>query len=105
METLETCAAKTGGAASFDCIPILFNSLVTGAFVFAGAITILAILYAAVRHILSGGDPKQVEGARKILTYAIIGLIVILSSFFIISLIGTITGVTCITQFGFTNCK
>ncbi len=46
-----------------------------------------------------------VEDARNTLTYAIIGLVVILLSFYIISVISDITGIGCIKQFGFGNCR
>ncbi len=103
--SLEECAKATGGAASFDCVPILFQNIVQGALILAGATALFFILFAGIRFILSGGDPKQVEAARHTLTYAIIGLVLIFSSFFIINVIAYITGVDCITMFGFTNCK
>lgn len=90
--------------ATLDCIPAVFQNIIFGAFLFAGIITVILIIYSGIRFITSGGDPKQVEGARKTLTYAIIGFIVILLSFAILNLISTITGVNCIKFFGFKNC-
>lgn len=93
-----------GDVATLDCIPAVVHNIILGAFLFAGIVAVVLIIYSGIRFILSGGDPKQVEGARKTMTYAIIGFIVILLSFAILNLIKTVTGVNCIRFFGFTNC-
>jgi len=92
------------GIVTFDCIGPLLQTAVSWIFTFAGIIAFLFIIYAGIRFITSGGDAKQVESARKILTYAIIGLLIILSAFFIINIIADFTGVTCIKMFGFNSC-
>lgn len=97
--TWEKCAPE--GVAQLSCATVVFQSLVFWALVFAGIVALFFIIFAGIRFIISGGDPKQVEGARKTLTYAIIGLVIILLSFFIVSLIGRLTG-TCLSKFGFT---
>ena len=91
--------------ATLDCIPAVVQNVIYAAFLFAGIVAVILIIYSGIKFILSGGDPKQVEGARKTMTYAIIGFIVILLSFAILNLISTITGVDCIKFFGFQNCK
>ena len=60
-----------------------------------GAVLTVAILLAffflligGIKWIMSGGDKKQLENAQKTIQYALIGLIVVLLSFFIINLIG-----------------
>lgn len=92
------------GVATLDCIPAVVQNVIFAAFIFAGIIALILIIYSGIKFILSGGDAKQVEGARKTLTYAIIGFILILLSFAILNLISTVTGVSCIQLFGFTNC-
>lgn len=93
-----------GKAASLECIPVVFKNVVFAALLFAGVVAVFLIIYSGIKFITSGGDPKQVEGARHTMTYAIIGLVVILLSFFIINLIANITGATCILNFGFGTC-
>jgi len=46
------------------------------------------VLFGGLRWILSQGDKKQLEQAQKTILYAVIGLIVVLLSFFILNLIG-----------------
>lgn len=93
------------GAATISCIPILLGNLIKAAYVFAGITAVFFILFAGFRYMTSGGDPKQAGAAQQTLTYAIIGLIVVILSFLVIELIATITGVTCILQIGFNQCN
>ncbi len=72
---------------------------------FGGVIALIVIIYSGIKLISSGGEAKQVEGARQTLTYGIIGLLVIFFSFLILNIISAITGVSCITSFGLSNCK
>lgn len=88
------------GVATLRCLPVVFSNLVSGALIFVGSVAVLLIIYAGSRFVMSGGDPKRVEEARKILTFAIIGLVIVLSSFAIMYFISYATGVKCITSFG-----
>ena|SRR3989304_9560174 len=94
------------GIATLDCIPLLIQNLVYWAIRFAGVVALFLLIFAGIKFISSGGDPKSVDSAKKTATYALIGLILVFLSFFIIQLIGQITGLTpgCINNFGFTNC-
>ena len=87
------------------CIPALFSTVVFYAFLFAGTLAVVLIIWGGIRYIRSGGDPKQTQGARQTLTYALLGLILILSSVLLINIISYVTGVGCIRNFGFTSCK
>ncbi len=100
-----TSCLKNGTVATFDCIPYLFQTLLNFIFGIAGIAAVFFVLLAGFKFVTSGGDAKQVEGARKTLTYAIIGLIVVLLSYAIINFIGQATGVTCILDFGLSICK
>ena len=93
------------GVATLGCIPVIFHNLVNWALILAGTTAVFFIIFSGVKFITSGGDPKQVEGARKTATWAIVGLVIILFSFGIINVIAGITGVSCIKEFGFGNCQ
>lgn len=96
------CAFK--GVATVSCIPLLVGHLVNFALTAAGAVAVFFIVWGGFKFIRSGGDPKQVEGARQSITYAIIGLVVVLLAYFFIYFISVITGVECIRVFGFSQC-
>lgn len=88
------------GVATLRCIPVLFNNVIRGALSFVGITALFFIVYAGFSFVNSGGDPKKVQGARQIMTYAIIGLIIVLLSFAILFFIGWTTGsYDCITSF------
>ncbi len=90
---------------TLNCIPIVFNNIVDWAFVLSGITALAFIIMSGYKFITSGGDPKQLEGAKKTLTMAIVGLLVIAFSYLILNLIAFTTGTSCITKFGFTNCQ
>lgn len=100
------CVQNEGGAqvATLQCIPIVFSNIVKAALEFVGAVAVILLVYAGIRFITSGGDPKQVQAARQIITYAIIGLVLVLGSFGIIYFIAYLTGATCIETLSFTSC-
>lgn len=92
------------GVATLNCIPIVFQNIVNWALIFAGVAALFLIIYSGIKYIRSGGEQEQIKSARETLTYALVGLVVILLSFFIINVISDITQVPCIKQFGFGNC-
>lgn len=92
---------------TLNCVPVLVQDLIFWALTFAGIIALALIIFSGIKFITSGGDPKQVEGARKTLTFAVAGLILILISFAILIFLARITGVECLTGFpqkGFKAC-
>lgn len=88
------------GVASLRCLPALFANVINGLFLFAGIIAVIMIIISGYRLIFSGGEAKKFDEARKTLTYAIGGLILVFCAYFILSLIATITGVSCILTIG-----
>lgn len=90
--------------ASINCVFVLYSKILDAAFLFAGAVAVVFIIIAGYKFIRSGGDPKQVEGARKTMTFSIIGLLLLLFSFAIINFVADFTGTSCIKVFGFDSC-
>jgi hypothetical protein len=97
------CVDPDTKVATLKCIPVVFGNLISAALEFVGTVAVFLIVYAGITFVRSGGDPKQVAAAQKIVTYAIIGLVVVLSSFAIIYFISYTTGVKCITNLAL-NC-
>jgi hypothetical protein len=93
-----------GQVATIGCVPYIFESLIYWALVFAGIVALIFIILGGIKLITSSGDSKQVDGARKTITWAIIGLTLVLMSFAIVRFVSAITGVRCITEFGFNIC-
>lgn len=113
IKGLENCLQdvidpKTGGVtgqvATLSCIPAVFFNLLTALLMFVGTFALFLFIISGYKYLFSGGDPKKLEGARHSLIYAILGLFIVLLSFFIINIISYVTGVECIKSFGF-GCK
>ena len=84
---------SSGDIAQLSDFECLFSNVVGIILGIAGITFFVLLLSSGFKFITSGGDPKALEGAKKTLTYAIGGLIVILLSFLILLLIKQITGV------------
>ena len=93
------------GVASLKCLPYVFSNIVRAALMFVGVVAVFLIVWAGIKFIRSGGDPKETQSARSMITYAIIGLILVLCSFAIIYFIAYLTHTNCITQLSFTSCQ
>jgi hypothetical protein len=94
----------SSGVPSLACLPIVFSDLINAALIFIGSVAVILFIYAGIIYIRSGGDPKQTQSARQTITYAIIGLVLVLSSYGIISVISYVTGAKCIEVISLTQC-
>lgn len=87
---------------SLDQLEIVFQKVVQALIGGAGIVLFVFLLIGGIKYITSGGDPKATESAQKTITYAIGGLVLLLVSYLILVLIGTITGVD-VSQFKITQ--
>ena len=87
--------------ATISDLGTVFTNVVKYALGFAGIVLFILLLVGGFKFITSGGDPKAVEGAKKTLTSAILGLVLILISYLILVLISAIIGVD-VTLFNIT---
>jgi hypothetical protein len=92
------------GVATLQCLPIVFMNIIKALLGFAGVTALVFIILAGFTLMNSDGDQKKVTSAKGTLTWAIVGLILIFLSFGIVNVIGYLTGVSCISAFGFTAC-
>ncbi len=105
--SIDNCLIGEGdqAIATLNCVPGLINRLVQMALLFGGAVAVFFVIWGGLKIIRSGGDPKQMEGAKGTITWAIVGLIIVFLANFLISVIATITGVECIKTLGFNQCQ
>ena len=95
------CLLKVGEVEvpTIKCLEIVFSNILVVAVSLAALALFVMFLVGGFKFLTAGGDPKAVEGAKKTLTYAIAGLVVLVLAFLIIKLISTITGVDQIERF------
>lgn len=80
-------------AAKISDLETVIGNVISYVLGFAGIVLFILLLIGGFRYITSGGDPKAVEEAKKTLTSAIAGLIIILLAYVIMVLITNLTGV------------
>ncbi|MBI5620188.1 hypothetical protein HY949_00225 [Candidatus Gottesmanbacteria bacterium] len=85
--------------AQFDTFGALVSVVVRNAFVLAGIISFLLLVFGGFSVIMAAGscDTKELEKGQKTITYAILGLILVVTSYWIVQIIEKISGVHLIT--------
>jgi hypothetical protein len=86
----------SGGVATINCIFPLMTNIIYWLLFFSGAVALVIIILSGIRFIISGGESKSVETAKKSMTYAVFGLLLVFLAFLIINVIAFVTGVACI---------
>jgi lysylphosphatidylglycerol synthetase-like protein (DUF2156 family) len=75
-------AAATGGEGSIRALVLkIVNYFLT----FLGIVAVLMLIYAGVTYVTAGGEQDKVDSAKKIIMYALVGIIIILLSFAIVN--------------------
>ncbi len=70
----------------------IVTNVITLFFTVGGLGVVIYFVWGAVDWILSGGDKEKIAGARKKMTNAIIGLVLLSLSYVIINIIGAVVG-------------
>ncbi len=76
-----------------------FCTITNWVFAFVLVAAIIAIIFAGVGFLTSGGDASKVTNARQFLMYALIGVAVTILAKAFIAVVGTLVGVPGITAF------
>lgn len=83
------------GIATLRCIPQFLGNTLYAAVYLAASAAVIFLIIGGIRYITSGGDQLKAGQAKRTITFAIIGLAIIIFSFFIIKVVTTLTGVDC----------
>ncbi len=78
----ENITSATGGEGSFRT---LARTIVNFFLYFLGFLATVMIIYGGILYVTSAGNDENVQKAKKILMYAIVGIVVILLSFAIVN--------------------
>src|SRR5438067_2689568 len=62
-------------------------------FILAALLCLGYIVFGGIKWITSEGDAKNIQTARSMILYAVIGLAIVFFSFFIINIIGKVLGI------------
>lgn len=84
--------------ATFSDLEKLIKGYLNMALTWAIIAVFAMLLYGGFKYLTAGGDPKGNEAAKATITYAVIGLLLMIGAWFILNFIQIFTGVN-ITEF------
>lgn len=87
----------TDNPATLDQLETVFANVVGVIVPFGAIVLFVMLLYGGIRYITSGASPQNVEQARKIITYAILGVVLLAMAFLILVIIQAVTGANVTT--------
>ena len=70
----------------------LAGPLINNVIVISGVFTLLVLIFAGFNYITGAGDKQKVAQAQNMLTYALVGLVLIVAAYMITNLLFTIVG-------------
>lgn len=79
-------------APSLTSYGVVVNVIVRNAFVFAGVVSFILLISGGFQFIVAAGDTKKLEKSRGVIAGSVIGLILVVASFWILEIIGVVTG-------------
>ena len=85
------------GPAKISDLVIVIQNIISILAPIAAVAFLIMLIVGGFQFLTSGGDPKAVAGARTTLTYAVIGIILVVVSWLILLVIKNITGVDTTT--------
>jgi len=89
------CAAPDGAADNLFVTGGIFQQISNTLIFLVGAIAVIMLIIGGLRYVTSNGEAASIKGAKDTITYAIIGIIVAMLSFALVSfVIGRFSGIS-----------
>jgi len=84
-----------GNAPQFGTIGAMVSIILKNVYIFAGVLLLFLLIFGGISIIMAagGGDAKKTAQGQKAITRALIGFLIIFTSYWIIQIIEVITGV------------
>jgi hypothetical protein len=79
--------------ATLECIGCVIQNLLQYAVRLGGVIAFIFLVIGGFKYLTAGGDPKKAQAARNTLTYAVVGVVLLVLIWFIMLFIKEFTGV------------
>ncbi len=80
----DAVSTATGGASSLRQLVLTMVNYFLG---FLGLVAVLMVIYGGVTYVTAAGKDDAVEKGKKIIMYALVGLIIVLLSFVVVNFI------------------
>jgi hypothetical protein len=78
----QNISQATGGEGSARALVLNIVNFFLG---FLGIIAVIMIIYGGIMYVTAGGDQTKIDNAKKIIMYAIVGIIIVLISFALVN--------------------
>ena len=85
----QTCTTTNCGTGSFRLLAVI-QTVINWILAFAALIAVLFIVWGGIQYILAAGNTDRAKNARQTILYAVVGLIIIVLSYFIVSFVSTL---------------
>lgn len=94
-EDLGACLTLQTGtfASEYTGVNTLLNNIVPNIYIAAGIVIFFMILFGGFSIMTGGSDSHKIDEGKKVITSAIIGLLVLFGSYWIIQIIQVLTGI------------
>ena len=79
--------------ATFKDLEVIFSNTLNIAVALAGILLFIMLVVGGFSYLTSTGDPEKVKKAGGILTWAIVGFVLLIASWFILRLLSQFTGI------------
>jgi len=88
---------QEGKVATLKGLELIFKKILNYTVELAVVIVFIFLIIGGFRYLTSGGDPKATEAAKNTLTYAILGIVLLIGIWFILNFIKIFTGIDVTT--------
>lgn len=73
-------------------ISTILNPLIANTLVISGLVAFFVILFAGFMYISGAGDKAKLTQSTQMLTYGILGLVIVVASYLVTKILGTVIG-------------
>jgi len=81
--------AACGNSCNKTTLDKIFAGIADSLIFVVGAVSVIMIIVGGLRYVTSNGDSKQAESARNTILYAVIGIVVAIASYAIVTFVTT----------------
>ena len=87
------CTHGVNDAASIECLECIFQGLINVALSVGSLAALVMLILGGFKYLTAGGDPKKAQSAANTLTFAVLGVVLMILAWFILLFIENFTGV------------
>ncbi len=92
-------APSDSSVSSLSCLADIVARVILYALMFIGGVVLIYFLYGCLLFILSRGDSKALEKAKRTITFALLGGLFVVGSFLIVNAVSTLLGLPYFLDF------